>query len=154
MSENSLIQELIKIRKSQNISQAELASRADLKQQTISKAEGKDGNPNLKTLCSMLDALGYKIEFTLKSNDDFVINDNNGDNENESKLITIEDDDCEIIKFDGISIDIDDKEDHIETYEDENDTSNACSNCTYYKIAYPLGRCANPNHTMIGKYKM
>ena len=160
MSENYLIQELIKIRKEQKLSQADLANRANIKQQTISKAESKGGNPNLKTLCAMLEAMGYKIEFVLKDNDSFVINDS------DDTAFECEYDDREFVKLGGISIDIDIddeyyyedeevlEEKYIETYEEEqDDITNACSNCTYYKIAYPLGRCANPNHTMIGKYQ-
>lgn len=64
--EYKLLAELIKIRKDSNLTQAELAERSGNKQQVISRIENKENSPTLKTLCSILDVLGYEIKFERK----------------------------------------------------------------------------------------
>ena len=64
--EYKLLAELIKIRKDSNLTQAELAERSGNKQQVISRIENKENSPTLKTLCSILDVLGYEIRFEPK----------------------------------------------------------------------------------------
>lgn len=65
-NEYKLLAELVKIRKEANLSQTELANRSGNKQQVISRIENKENSPTLKTLCSILDVLGYEIKFEPK----------------------------------------------------------------------------------------
>jgi len=65
-NEYKLIAELVKIRKESNLSQTELAKKSGNKQQAISRIENKENSPTLKTLCSILDVLGYEIIFEPK----------------------------------------------------------------------------------------
>ena len=62
-NEYKLLAELVKIRKESNLSQTELAEKSGNKQQVISRIENKENSPTLKTLCSILDVLGYEIKF-------------------------------------------------------------------------------------------
>lgn len=64
--EHKLIDELIKVRKEKEMSQLELAERSGNKQQAISRIENKETSPTLKTLCRLLDVLGYEIKFKPK----------------------------------------------------------------------------------------
>ena len=65
-NEYKLLAELVKIRKEANLSQTELAEKSGNKQQVISRIENKENSPTLKTLCSILDVLGYEIKFVPK----------------------------------------------------------------------------------------
>ena len=65
-AEYKLLAELVKIRKESNLSQTELAQKSGNKQQVISRIENKENSPTLKTLCSILDVLGYEIKFEPK----------------------------------------------------------------------------------------
>jgi len=65
-NEYKLLAELVKIRKESNLSQTELAEKSGNKQQVISRIENKENSPTLKTLCSILDVLGYEIKFEPK----------------------------------------------------------------------------------------
>ena len=62
-TEYSVLGELVKLRKAKGISQVELAEKTGNKQQVISRIENKENSPTLKTLCSILDVLGYDIQF-------------------------------------------------------------------------------------------
>ena len=62
-TEYHVLGELVKLRKSRGLSQAELAKMSGNKQQVISRIENKENSPTLKTLCSLLDVLGYDIQF-------------------------------------------------------------------------------------------
>lgn len=64
--EYALIGELISIRKKANLSQTQLADLTGNKQQVISRIENKENSPNLKTLCNILDVLGYEIKLVPK----------------------------------------------------------------------------------------
>lgn len=64
--EYKLIAELVKIRKKSNLTQSELAERTGNRQQVISRIENKENSPTLKTLCGILDVLGYEIKFEPK----------------------------------------------------------------------------------------
>ena len=59
--EYQLLAEIVKLRKEKGLSQAELAIRSGNKQQVISRIENKENSPTLKTLCGLLDVLGYEI---------------------------------------------------------------------------------------------
>jgi len=59
---------LIKLRKEKGLSQARLAEMTGNKQQVISRIENKENSPTLKTLCNMLDVLGYDIQFVPREN--------------------------------------------------------------------------------------
>lgn len=65
-NEYKLLAELVKIRKEANLSQTELAEKSGNKQQVISRIENKENSPTLKTLCGILDVLGYEIKFEQK----------------------------------------------------------------------------------------
>ena len=65
-TEYKLIGELISLRKKKGLSQAELAEKSGNKQQVISRIENKDNSPTLKTVCSLLDVLGYDIQLVPK----------------------------------------------------------------------------------------
>ena len=60
--EKKLIDEVIKIRKEQNISQSQLAKLTGNKQQAISRMENKEHSPSLKLFYSMVNALGYELK--------------------------------------------------------------------------------------------
>lgn len=60
--EKELIDELISLRKEQNISQSELAKLTGNKQQAISRLENKEHSPSLKLFYSMAHALGYDVK--------------------------------------------------------------------------------------------
>ncbi|MCL2088368.1 MAG: helix-turn-helix domain-containing protein [Oscillospiraceae bacterium] len=62
-TEYQVLGELIKMRKEKGMSQSELAEKAGSKQQVISRIENKESSPTLKTMCRMLDVLGYDIQF-------------------------------------------------------------------------------------------
>ena len=56
-----LIEEMISIRKSQNISQSQLAKLTGNKQQAISRIEKSEHSPSLKTFSNILQAMGYEL---------------------------------------------------------------------------------------------
>lgn len=60
--EKELIDELINIRKEQNMSQIDLARLTGNKQQAISRLETKEHSPSLKLFYSMVNALGYDLK--------------------------------------------------------------------------------------------
>lgn len=64
--EYKLIDEVIVIRKEQNITQGELASRIGVRQQAISRLEKKENSPSLKLFFSIVDALGYEVKIEKK----------------------------------------------------------------------------------------
>lgn len=72
-AEYKLRQELVKARKSKNITQKELEKRTGLTQQVISRIES-DGliSPSLKNLVKYVSALGY--ELTIKPSEENAIN--------------------------------------------------------------------------------
>ena len=61
--EYAVLGDLIKIRKEKGLSQTELAEMSGNKQQSISRIENKENSPTLKTICSILNALDYEIQF-------------------------------------------------------------------------------------------
>ena len=67
--EYKMIQSLISARKSQNITQKELSAQTGIAQADISKLETGAGNPTIKLLKRIADALNMqlKIEFVPKS---------------------------------------------------------------------------------------
>jgi len=67
-TEYRILGELIRLRKEKGLSQVELAERSGNKQQVISRIEKKENSPTLKTICSLLDALEYDIQFVPRSN--------------------------------------------------------------------------------------
>lgn len=60
--EKELIDELVTLRKEQNISQNQLAELTGNKQQAISRIEKKEHSPSLKLFYSMVHALGYDLK--------------------------------------------------------------------------------------------
>ena len=62
-TEYRLLGELIKLRKEKGVTQIELAEKTGNKQQVISRIENRENSPTLKTLCGILDALDYDIQF-------------------------------------------------------------------------------------------
>lgn len=62
-----LIDQIIKIRKEENISQAELAKRTGNTQQAISRFEQKTHSSSVKLLASIINALGYEVQLVKKA---------------------------------------------------------------------------------------
>ena len=60
--EYRLIGEMIHIRKTENITQSQLAELTGSKQQVISRIEKKENSPSLRMFCNMLYALGYELQ--------------------------------------------------------------------------------------------
>lgn len=60
--EKELIDELVNLRKEQNMSQNQLAKLTGNKQQAISRIEKKEHSPSLKLFYSMVRALGYDLK--------------------------------------------------------------------------------------------
>lgn len=60
--EKKLIDEIVQIRKEQNMSQSRLAELTGNKQQAISRTENKEHSPSLKLFYSMVNALGYDLK--------------------------------------------------------------------------------------------
>ena len=60
--EKELIQEVVNLRKEQNISQNKLAELTGNEQQAISRMEKNEHSPSLKLFCNMVNALGYDIK--------------------------------------------------------------------------------------------
>ena len=61
-NEYALIQEMIKIRKEQHITQTQLAKMTGNKQQAISRIEKKLVKPSLSTFCKIINSLGYDLK--------------------------------------------------------------------------------------------
>ena len=81
-SKREVIRQLVKCRKKAGLSQSELAQKAGIKQQALSRIEQRVANPTLSTLCAITDALEY--ELTLKPANEEIVNyktdyDNSGD---------------------------------------------------------------------------
>ena len=60
--EKRLIDDIVQIRKDQNISQSKLAELTGSKQQAISRTENKEHSPSLKLIYSIVTALGYDLK--------------------------------------------------------------------------------------------
>lgn len=60
--EYRLIGEMIALRKSEKITQKELADMTDSRQQVISRIEKKENSPSLRFFCNILYALGYQLQ--------------------------------------------------------------------------------------------
>ncbi len=60
--EKNLIDQMIEIRKEQNMSQAQLADVTGNKQQAISRIEKKEHSPSLKFFVNIIHALGYELQ--------------------------------------------------------------------------------------------
>ncbi|MDE7429118.1 MAG: helix-turn-helix domain-containing protein, partial [Lachnospiraceae bacterium] len=52
----------------EKITQSQLAAITGSKQQVISRIEKKESSPSLRFFCSILDALGYKLQVVKKVN--------------------------------------------------------------------------------------
>lgn len=65
--EKELIDELVALRKTHNISQSELAKLIGNKQQAISRIEKKEHSPSLQLFYSMVYALGYDLKIVKQS---------------------------------------------------------------------------------------
>lgn len=65
--DKKLVDDLIELRKKENISQTELAEMTGNSQQSISRLEKKIHSPSLQTFCNILDALGYKLTIVRKT---------------------------------------------------------------------------------------
>ena len=64
--EYRLIGEMISLRKSNKITQRQLASITGNKQQVISRIEQKESMPSLRMFCNLIDALGYELRIVKK----------------------------------------------------------------------------------------
>lgn len=61
-NDKELIDKIIEIRKSENISQAELAEMTGNSQQAISRFEKKTHNASMNLFSSIINALGYEVQ--------------------------------------------------------------------------------------------
>lgn len=59
--EKELIEQMVDLRKRQNLSQKQLADKTGNKQQAISRIEKNEHSPSLQTFCNILNALGYGL---------------------------------------------------------------------------------------------
>ena len=66
-ADEELINEIIAIRKKENISQTELAEMTGNTQQAISRFEQKTHNPSMKLFSSIINALGYEVKLVKKA---------------------------------------------------------------------------------------
>lgn len=64
--EKELIDQMVILRKKQNLSQKQLADITGNKQQAISRIEKNEHSPSLKTFCNILSALGYGLTIEKK----------------------------------------------------------------------------------------
>lgn len=62
--EYELIEQIVRIRKKLNITQAELAKKANVSQQAISRLEKEKHIPKIDTLLKIVDGLGLKLTLT------------------------------------------------------------------------------------------
>lgn len=62
--EYELIEQIVRIRKKLNITQAELAKKANVSQQAISRLEKEKHIPKVDTLLKIVDGLGLKLTLT------------------------------------------------------------------------------------------
>lgn len=70
--DKELIDELVKLRKQENVSQRKLAELTGNKQQAISRIENKEHSPSLKFFNRMVNALGYELKIVKSSNGEIV----------------------------------------------------------------------------------
>ena len=64
--EKNLIDEVVRIRNEQSISQSKLARLTGKKQQAISRIENKKHSPSLNLFCRIVYALGYDLKLEKK----------------------------------------------------------------------------------------
>ncbi len=64
--EYRVLGELMALRKKSGLTQKDLATRSGLKQQAVSRLESREASPTLRTLCKVLDTLGYEIKLVPK----------------------------------------------------------------------------------------
>lgn len=64
--EYELIEQIVRIRKQMKISQSELAKKANVSQQAISRLEKEKHIPKIDTLMKIIDGLGLKLVLTEK----------------------------------------------------------------------------------------
>ncbi|MDL2218480.1 helix-turn-helix domain-containing protein [Christensenellaceae bacterium OttesenSCG-928-M15] len=64
--EYRILGEVIQLRKEQGMSQTDLANATGTKQQMISRLEKHENSPTLRTLCNVLEVLGYTIKLEPK----------------------------------------------------------------------------------------
>lgn len=67
-NDEALVDEIINIRKMENISQKELAEMTGSSQQAISRFEKKTHSPSIKLFASIVDSLGYELQIVKKGN--------------------------------------------------------------------------------------
>ena len=65
-NEKKLIDEMIELRRRQNLSQSQLAKLTGNKQQAISRIEKKEHSPSLKLFSNIIQALGYELQIVKK----------------------------------------------------------------------------------------
>lgn len=67
-SDKKLIDKVIQLRKTEKISQKELANLLGTTQQSVSRFEKNDHSSSVKFLANIVDALGYDVQFVKKEN--------------------------------------------------------------------------------------
>lgn len=70
--EKNLIDEVVRIRNEQSISQSKLARLTGKKQQVISRIENRKHSPSLNLFCCIVHALGYDLKLEKKGKQSMV----------------------------------------------------------------------------------
>ncbi|MCD7863340.1 MAG: helix-turn-helix domain-containing protein [Lachnospiraceae bacterium] len=65
--ETELINEMVEIRKGQNMSQGQLAAMVGSKQQVISRIEQRENSPSVKMFANLIYALGYELKIVKRN---------------------------------------------------------------------------------------
>ncbi|MCD8327329.1 MAG: helix-turn-helix domain-containing protein [Lachnospiraceae bacterium] len=65
--ETELINEMVEIRKKQNMSQGQLATMVGSKQQVISRIEQRENSPSVKMFANLIHALGYELKIVKRN---------------------------------------------------------------------------------------
>lgn len=60
-NEYELLHEVARIRKEKNLTQKQLADISDCSQQEISRLEKREHSPALRTLCRVVNSMGYEL---------------------------------------------------------------------------------------------
>ena len=60
--EYRILMEIVALRKQKGMTQAEVAEATGIKQQALSRMENRDNSPTLRTICLILNKLGFQLE--------------------------------------------------------------------------------------------
>ena len=66
--EYRLIGEFISLRKQEKLTQNQIAKRAGLRQQVLSRMEKRENSPSLRMFCNVLNVMGYELQIVRRNN--------------------------------------------------------------------------------------